>query len=729
MKQIHIDNLNSRFILEACQQAGWRDHSKIIEGTLYEGWAIPVYNKAGEPYFERWKNAHQDAPKSAKSRWVSKPPKEDGNTYYLLPDTIDAIRDKRFVFIASGEPDTMTFRQAGYNNVTCWFGETAIPESLVEDLQKWGVQRVFIYPDKDDTGMTMAGKLIAMFRDSNISLQMYDLGEVHDINDLWVDFEANTDAFLNHLRDLPALEVGVEYIPQANLGRREYRQTDGVSWFDEYHQKIMDYIQVQPVKRNGRIDRFQCISPSHPDENPSARISYDRDAQYGHYVCSCGDHPWSEVGAWIGLGTWDDYKADKMREFNLRNAERPIRPTDAVSPQAIEDAKAGKNVKPDVLWQTREEHLTTEPIVSSALLDWGVDESRIPIDDIVRSDLDTIELLKRRLKGKYVNKGVRPFPFRAFHAEGGVFRTLQTGDLVGILGLSGFGKTSFQDALVDVIRQMGDDVLIISPEIPWQEQADRISSRWGGATVESLQLHDLYNAEMVEDLNYTGQFGVPLDQGAIETTIRRIDYVSEWTGRAYYINLFGADFRYIMATAQKTILALRQMGRRIRWVFLDYIQLMTSTTKHHDMMPKKRLEPMSYMQMLHAYRALAFATGTIPIVASQVRKSDTRGKIKHNEKLLSDSGHSINDTYFKGFLTMNPVFRDEEGKDRANYIEVDIVKNSRGQRGATIELEVIWERMLFKDHPADGRRANYDSEPPVQRDEFGVILDDNDTPF
>jgi replicative DNA helicase len=742
MQEIHIQNLESRYIRDAVEYAQWEAESKSFGDTTYEGWKIPVWDESGNIICYRWKNAHRDAPKGTKARWHPKKPDTEGDIYYLLPDTLDAIKETDgLLFIASGEPDLMTFRQAGANCSTCWFGETAIPDSLITDLTRWGVERVYVYPDADDAGLTMAGKLVAMFRDSAITLNLMKLPDgIHDINDLWVSLQGDNDKFWATIKALSPLEVGIEYIPQKHLARQYTAKQTGGSWFQEWYGQIRASIDSLPVKREGRLDRFRCISPTHEDKHPSARISYDENPDLGIYVCSCGSHRWDEVGTWLGLGTYDQFVEGKKAQRRERQQARPMRPSQHqksrsndsergnVTPTAL-GGDDDKSVRHDV-FETTNDHLTTEPFVQSSLLDYGVLDERIPINSLLRSSDDAIELLQRRIKGKYISHDARAFPLRAFHHLGGVAQVCKTGHMIGVMGLSGFGKTSLLDLMVDNLMQTEQDVLVISPEITWYEQADRMSGRWGGATATDVMLHDLAQSEFTNpDISYSGLLGKHLDDDTIKRTLDVTSHIRDnWKGKAYYIDLYGADFRYIMAVADKAIRVLKSQGRKIRWVVLDYVQLFDSQRVRHDE-TGEIMQPLTYMQMLHIFRGMTFATGTVGLLSSQVTKADTRNTLAGSMKLSSASGQFIRDDFFKLFLSMNPVFLDTEGNERANYVEVLVNKNSNGQRGQVVELEMQWGKMRFVDHPAGGKRANYEADPPVSRDEFGAIYDDDDEPF
>src|SRR5512145_1951412 len=83
--------LVARGIAGACSEANWHAH----KDNGQDGWRFPVYNARGDHYtvdgqtVYRWKNA--DSSGSPKYRWL--PGKPEKIKYYLLPDTLAAIKE------------------------------------------------------------------------------------------------------------------------------------------------------------------------------------------------------------------------------------------------------------------------------------------------------------------------------------------------------------------------------------------------------------------------------------------------------------------------------------------------------------------------------------------------------------------------------------------------------------------------------------------------------------
>lgn len=812
--------LEHRGIWEAAQDARWASMSKQIDGEQIAGWQIPVCDPTGQSIIaHRWKNGRLHPAPGTKCRWHPNKPETEYEIYYVLPDTRTAIeRAGGLLFWASGEPDLLTFRQIGANNVLCWFdGEGRIPETFADDMKRFGVTRIVHYPDGDDTGTRQAANMKAALRDSGIVYDAYQLEvpgeEKPDINKLWMFLKFDLAEMKARLKFAPHLEVPDIPSPAEQLALIEQERegkSDTVSHssFFDYEDRYAAYVAelkqhpaLQAVKKEGRALRFHCVNPSHQDAHPSARISYDKDPVLGIYVCHCETNiSWQRVGDWLGQ-TWDDYKKAHPARMKQQEASPPVPPIDlSAAPsdepkengnpfldvrawvqsddapplvreayagqsgaglhkhlkatidkikakgaitegmntaqwkaavaeyyatkkadkKSAETARAGKesadipadngleaDTKPDLSTPLNgDRDLTTDVFISPELLEFGIALDSIPLEKILFSSDDAARLYEERMRGHYIMPSKpQPFPFQAFHGLGGLFEVGTPGDIYGFVGMSGFGKTSFLESIIDISRHDGNHWLWVSPEIPYWKTADRLVQRWDGATVTDSLLNDLYN---YEEWKHDGviRFGKRMEDKKLEESIEWAKWSTEWPGKLYMIDTFGANVQFFFASIYKAIYELNRQGIHIACLALDYIQLMHA--------PRGWMGQYTYADMLNQFKALCMTLRCTGWVTSQMRKSDTNEVIKRNKKTVSqDAALYLYDHAFKGFATMRPGFKKDPitGKNqRANYTTFNVTKNSEGRLGV-IELETIWEQMRFADHESDAERSNILVEP------------------
>ena len=715
-----IKVLKQRGIYEAAMESGWSSSPMSIYDKNYPGWKIPIWDYDGITQFAfyRWKNGLAAPPKGDKCRWLPKRPAE--TLYYILPDTIAQIGENGgLAFLASGEPDVMAYRAAGIKNVICWFdGENSVPKNLANDLRKMGVTKIIYYPDRDDAGKSSGDKVFSILRNEDIECDIKSLPFEHvvagggDINKLWIQHKFVPHDFIKALQNAPCVEYPTEkFIPthdqQQRLVKRETTAPangGGSDWWGEYIEMLKSKSELQSTKREGKIFRIRCVNTSHTDNNPSARISYDKDAEHGMYVCNCQQSiSWKDVGTWVN-SPWEEYKKERQQELqNQRDKNKEQKTRDKEQKDAKSKTTPGKS----------DRELSTESIIAPGLLDFGVNYDSIQLENILFSSDDAARLYQERLLGVSVSKNrPTPFPFTAFHHLGGVFRVSTPGDLFGILGLSGGGKTSFLECIIDTTRQDDYNWLWISPEIPWWKTADRMSQRWGTMSVTESLLSDLYYSEM--ELKGESHYGVKPNDGKRDLAIQCIKHsVEHWPGKLYSLDSFGADVNYFFAAIYKSVRELwNNEGIRITHLGLDYLQLMHA--------PKNWRGNMSYEEMLRMFKAINSVLGTVGYVTSQVRKSDATSA-QEGGKIGANAGMNLRDFQFKGFVTLRPGYKvDKYNKQiKADYSICNVTKNSEGLTGE-IELQVKWAQMQFMDHPPGGQRININSEPrPPEKNNNG----------
>ena len=289
------ESLTARGVLLAAQKAHWQPQANA--------WKYPIHDLSGSVLSYRYKAFNSNA--KPKYWW-------DGPacTYYLLPGLREAIQQYHgLLYIASGEPDVLTFKSAGIDNVLCWFGETSVPPDLAAFLHELGVSHVVNYPDRDHTGHKAAEKIAAALHDTDIQFHAAALpdyfGDKGDINLLWQHVKFDRDAFLAALaNDTQPLEF--EPPNPKPQKRKPIYQDDNQQG---YYAAIEQALDIGEYKGNGWSKKaITCpiFAHEHDDTQPAAR--WHRDKHILHCF-KCGEtYLAKQVGAALGI-EWKDFAA------------------------------------------------------------------------------------------------------------------------------------------------------------------------------------------------------------------------------------------------------------------------------------------------------------------------------------------------------------------------------------------------------------------------------------
>ncbi len=180
---------------------GWLWETKTLDGKTAMRWKSYYSQREQVPEGERktWK----------KYAWY--PERPIGADYFCAP-TISLTNEIEVSFgvewHVGGEIAAMTMIEVGKRNATCFFGDTNIPDTYLEDLRARGTICLKLIPDRDEAGLKLACELRDRLKDSGIELHVfalpYPVTPKHgkDVNDLWKDCEFDREKFLVKLRDL-----------------------------------------------------------------------------------------------------------------------------------------------------------------------------------------------------------------------------------------------------------------------------------------------------------------------------------------------------------------------------------------------------------------------------------------------------------------------------------------------------------------------------------------------
>ena len=633
--------LQERGILSAALAAGWTGYNWYST----PGWVFPLYQANGQKWMmpdnagaakgreaQRWKAL--DSAHDPKYLWGYPDQSRDNGdvrqpplcTYYWLAggDVAQAVKAANGeIIIACGEPDTLTFASAGMRNVVSFFGEGQIPDNVVDVFHKLGVMSVAYYPDNDNTGWDDALKLIERFEDTGIVVNVYALPDeyawtdVNDVNDLWIACAFDVTAFTDVLKGCQNINAALIRVNPVGVEQ----ESSDEAW-QKYHEQIERALNV--VWKNGRgwSKYARCIFGNHDHDDRSPKATYHKEKHM--YRCfKCGQ-------------TWNgDQVAERL------GIEKPkFTPKPQQAPLSTVTTANGKPAAP-----------APPPI------------------PIYSSD-DSYQRYRDRLRGINPKEHVI-FPFKALHVLGGFAKVVPVGKLIGVLGLSGGGKTSFIETLSDAWRQMGLNVLWWSPEWTWEEMADRAVQRWGGLSMMDMMEYETWLSEEAAGIPIEQRIGKDQDENVIRHTLEVLDTLQAWQGKAYYIDKMGMTLTDMLLRAQEKIDELARDGRKPKIACFDYVQLAQIAGARGD---SERIP-----RAVSEVKAFCVDNRLVGVIGTQPRKSDSEGAKQEGELLTAEAGQFFRDDPTNLFLTLNPEL-DQQGNMTGNGI-INVVKNSGGKKG------------------------------------------------
>ncbi len=640
--------LKARGIYEVATEAGWQAYT--YNGMW--GWRYPLMNGKGHVYTVdgkpayRWKNfdSHSD---KFKYSWL--PGKPDGIRYYSIPGTGDVISEKQTVYIASGEPDLLTYRAAGYQNVLCWFGENSIPKTFVTDMQDKGVFQVRIAPDLDAAGMKMVSTLAEMLSLSDISLHVIPLpgeaGSKMDVNALWQQLDFNAARFQEYIDTTEALDdAWLDYKRPINHERpTHYAGLSAVNAGElppRFIEAITRYVEsldgFKGWKGNGWCKNVKC--PLHDDHNASAGFNRET-MSFNCFVC--GDMSAKDFGAAVNIHLRDCYDTPLPRMERAQSALTLLR-----KPAPTEAA----------LWADSDE-------VADNL-----------IAQLRGESVSTLEPM--------------PFPFESLHHMGGFAEMMWPGKMTYISGPSGTGKTSVGEAMYFPMLENGIDGIWYGPEWSPEEMGLRYLQREGGMNQTAFSRYLLYLQEKAA--GKPQKYGIPKDAATLNDNIAKLAMLKAYPGKMSYCKPDKQidSMNALIDAFELRIETQRAKGRNPRVLFFDYLQ---RAPKMGGVKGWDNAE-----MVVNEIKSLCERQRLFGFVFIQPTKSASRAT-RDGKDLNESSGQGISDQQANLYLTLTPGF-DVLGK-RMPYIKVNVVKNSMGMTGDVL-LHTRMERLLVLDKVA-----------------------------
>lgn len=273
-------------------------------------------------------------------------------------------------------------------------------------------------------------------------------------------------------------------------------------------------------------------------------------------------------------------------------------------------------------------------------------------------------------------------PLKVLHRFGGECRIMEPGQLMGIIGSSGTGKTSMLETIMDALLRLGKNILVWSPEWKPYQLAQRAVQRYEGPTMEALRLHKLWQWEKAHGI--TDGLGVPLSKSAISAAFDTAEAISNYPGEAAYIPNSGLTINDFIEQFPRM---LAEFGKPFHALVIDYVQLMHALEKTDT----------SMYDTLMKIRHLCMVHGLVGFTASQTTKAATAGQ-KEMKLLDGTMARFVNEDAFNVLVTINPEFNSVGEWLHSGVLKVD--KNSSGKKGMVrVKMNLSLLSWIDEAHP------------------------------
>lgn len=275
-----------------------------------------------------------------------------------------------------------------------------------------------------------------------------------------------------------------------------------------------------------------------------------------------------------------------------------------------------------------------------------------------------------------------PFPLKALHKFNGMARVIKPGKVCGIVGVSGGGKTSLLETMVDGWLAMHVPCLVWSPEWDADEFIERAVQRYGGPRTDELYMHEIFVSETQRGIK--NGVGVELPTEKLESAYKALGMLRQFKDEVGYLNFPFLTAGHLQAEIDAT---LKSLDFKPRVLIIDYVQLLYAMETDGNL---------TMYNLLMRLKAICGAYGLVGVLATQVTKDSARNQ-QGGAVLDSLAARYVNDDAFNLFITINPDREEETGSFMPSAV-LNVAKNSVGMKGK-VRVAVNWERLAFSETP------------------------------
>ena len=635
--------LQDRGIHEAAQAMGWEEcvAGQIVYGlTLDGGWLYPAYRTMPDGRdILRYKNA--DSKAKPKYLWLPKGAQEHRPLYYHHHDLASYVQQAGGeCYIASGEPDVLTFHSAGYYNTLCWFGENATPRTLAGDLLAMGVRKAFVYPDLDDAGERSAQGIRALLAGTPIELCAYKLpealGEKGDINKLWMAVGFDRDAFWDVLLGCAPYPFKAD----DPLPLDEPSSAEGKGWEElpEAFRRDMEQAALahggKSFGGDGWTKNFPCPMHSHEHDKHQPGFGFNRKTGCGKCFKDGEVIKAKELGELWGIHLKDYFDRPERKE------------------SASADKKADKTPPPPL-----------------KIISWS-DATKQALT-ILRGDVAAYESI--------------PIPFKEIAKFGGFAELLPARKMGAIVADSGDGKTTWIESAMDKLREQGFSAIMYGPEWSYIEYVFRAIQRAGGPTMMKLLRYQDWLAGEKRGIPPELRRGYCLSAQEKATAERLAAEIDAWPGKLYFVDSATTSVKRVLESATEIVQDCAKRGERISLLVCDYLQLMEGGgDKASERVDRASAQIKQWIAN----------NNTAALVGSQVTKQDGRVSAQGDKKMDQNAIHFGRSFHFNLVLTIN---RRLDGNGiKLPSADFRVAKNSMGGQGDGL-LYLNVDRQVWQD--------------------------------
>jgi Zn ribbon nucleic-acid-binding protein len=305
---------------------------------------------------------------------------------------------------------------------------------------------------------------------------------------------------------------------------------------------------------------------------------------------------------------------------------------------------------------------------------------------IARLDIDNV------MEGKPIY-----IPFKTWNAFGGYAEIGWPAKITAGVGMSGHGKTSWLNTMIDELLRQGEIGVGLMPEFEQDEYHwDRLQ-RYSGfdgyplITADTMMKWELWKTERKQGKPEHLRKGKPLSNEQMKVIEEISAYVESWAGE---FELFPFESRLETALERmgEAIQDRRSHGQYVSFAAFDYIQILKAESIEDN--------ENSFETVLGLIKNFVMKHKIHGIVTSQVNKTADKANREGGKLLGTTDMRYVRDDKINLLVTLNLMY-DELGERKklpnGMYAGVaNIAKNTKGRTGK-VNMQVDFEHLCWLD--------------------------------